>query len=303
MRAAFLGTPSAAIPPLAALLDVADVPLVVTQPDRAKGRSGKPTPGPVKLAALDWGLPVAQPASAAEMHDVIRDADLDLGLVVAYGRLLKPEVLVLPRAGFVNVHFSLLPRWRGAAPVERAILSGDAVTGVSLMHLDEGLDTGPIISVVETEITDDETGGTLTARLSFLGANLVSDILPPFLAGALHPADQISTGATYAARLHADEGRLTPGLPAIDLERMVRAFNPRPGAWLMVDGTRTKVLAAAIREDDVPQSKIEDLGGAPVLGTASGALELVSVQPAGKRALTGRDWLNGRRGAPARVDA
>lgn len=300
MRAAFLGTPSAAVPALAALLDVADVPLVVTQPDRARGRSGRPVPPPVKLAAQEWGLPVAQPADAPSLGVAIEAVPaLDVGIVVAYGRILRPDVLAATRVGYVNVHFSLLPRWRGAAPVERAIVAGDAITGVSLMLIDEGLDTGPIISVIETPIADDETGGTLTARLSHLGATLLSETLPGFMAGALQPAAQISTGATFAARLRPDDAHLDHDRPAEVLERQVRAFNPRPGAWLTADGDRLKVLAATVVPLAPAPAAIEGIDGEPVLGTSDEGLRLDLVQPAGKGVQSGRAWLNGRRGAPA----
>lgn len=300
MRAAFLGTPSAAIPALAALLDVADVPLVITQPDRPRGRSGKAVPPPVKLAAQEWGLPVAQPADGPALRAAVTVVPaLDVGIVVAYGRILRADVLAATRVGYVNIHYSLLPRWRGAAPVERALLAGDAHTGVSLMHLDEGLDTGPIISVVETPIADDETGGTLTARLSHLGADLLSESLPSFMAGALQPAAQISTGATFAARLRPEEAHLDHGRSASELERQVRAFNPRPGAWLTADGDRLKVLSATVVPLAPAAGSIEGVDGEPVLGTGDGGLRLDVIQPAGKSPQSGRAWLNGRRGAPA----
>ena len=304
MRSVFLGTPAAAVPALAALLDVDDVALVVTQPDRPRGRSSRPVPSPVKLAAQEWGLPIAQPADAAGLAAAVRSVpDLDVGVVVAYGRILRPEVLAATRVGYVNIHFSLLPRWRGAAPVERSLLAGDEMTGVSLMYLDEGLDTGPIISVIETPIADDETGGTLTARLSHLGAVLLSDTLPGFIAGSLQPAAQISAGATYAARLSSEEARLDHATTAADLERRVRAFNPRPSAWLTVDGDRLKVLAAYVVSASPAAGMIEGVDGHPVLGTADGGLRLDVVQPAGKGAQSGRAWLNGRRGAPAAAGA
>ncbi len=304
MRSVFLGTPAAAVPALAALLDVDDVALVVTQPDRPRGRSSRPVPSPVKLAAQEWGLPIAQPADAAGLAAAVRSVpDLDVGVVVAYGRILRPEVLAATRVGYVNIHFSLLPRWRGAAPVERSLLAGDEMTGVSLMYLDEGLDTGPIISVIETPIADDETGGTLTARLSHLGAVLLSDTLPGFIAGSLQPAAQISAGATYAARLSSEEARLDHATTAADLERRVRAFNPRPSAWLTVDGDRLKVLAASVVSASPAAGMIEGVDGHPVLGTADGGLRLDVVQPAGKGAQSGRAWLNGRRGAPAAAGA
>ncbi len=302
MRAAFLGTPSAAIPPLAGLLDVADVPVVVTQPDAAKGRSGRPTAPPVKLAAQEWGLEVAQPASGVELLDTMQRYGADIGVVVAYGRILGPEVLATTRIGYVNLHFSLLPRWRGAAPVERCILAGDGMTGVSLMQLDEGMDTGPIISAVETPVEDDETGGTLTARLSYIASDLLSEALPAFAGGRLHPAAQISAGATYAARLRSAEGQLDPGKTADDLGRQVRAFTPRPGAWFVADGERIKVWEARPVGGETPQGEVRIAGDRVVLGTASGDLELVRIQPAGKRPLAAMAWMHGHRGEPVTVD-
>ena len=219
MRAVFLGTPAAAIPSLASLCQVIDVVSVITRPDRPRGRGGATAAPPVKLASLEWGFPVEQPSSRAELAAVLDGAGADVGVVVAYGRLLDRQALAATRIGYVNVHFSLLPRWRGAAPVERSIMAGDAVTGVSLMRLDEGLDTGAIIAVNETDISEDDTGGSLTARLADLGGQLLADHLPDYLAGSLQPADQIDTAATYAARLTPEEARLDPEQPAAALAR------------------------------------------------------------------------------------
>jgi methionyl-tRNA formyltransferase len=220
MKAAFLGTPSAAVPCLAAVADVVDVTVVVTRPDRARGRGRKPGETAVKVAAREWGLRTAQPEGIADLERVLGQANVDVAIVVAYGMLLPTRVLTLAATGFLNVHFSLLPRWRGAAPVERAILEGDERTGVSLMLIDEGVDTGPIISVVETPIGADETGGSLTARLSYLGAELIDDALPGYLAGRRSPAHQLDAGRTLAPALLRDEaqldGRRDPARPRID---------------------------------------------------------------------------------------
>jgi len=302
MRAAFLGTPSAAVPTLAALVDVVDVALVVTRPDAARGRSGTKIAPPIKTAAGEWGLPVAQPATHRDLFAVLSDHAIDLGVVVAYGRILRPEVLALPRYGFLNVHFSLLPRWRGAAPVERAILAGDSITGVSLMALDEGMDTGPVIAVRETPIAQAETGGTLTARLSYLGAELLDDTFPGFVSGARVPAPQIDAAATHAAPLTVAEARVDLQQTAAAAQRVVMAFNPRPGAWTMVAEDRLKIWQASVSEEDVSVGHIEVRDGRPVLGFWDGALELVEVQPAGKRPMPGTDWARGRQGAGAIVD-
>ncbi len=303
MRVAFLGTPAAAIPSLAALLDIATVDVVVTRPDRPRGRNRRPTAPEVKLAAREWGLEVAQPESHADLHKILAGRGLDLVVVTAYGRIVRPETLAIPRIGFVNVHFSLLPRWRGAAPVERAILAGDDSTGVSLMLMEAGLDTGPVIAAAETDIGSDETGGTLTGRLAHLGAHLLHDALPAFAAGDLHPAPQMDTGAVLAPVLSTAEARIDPGLDSEVVHRMVRAFQPRPGAWLSAAGERLGVLETAASGEVVDVGCIDIVGGVPYLGLHDGSLELRTVQPAGKRALSGRDWANGRRGEGAVVDA
>jgi methionyl-tRNA formyltransferase len=302
MRAAFLGSPSAAIPSLAALAQIADIELVITQPDRARGRGRRPAETAVKTAAREWGLPLHQPRTHDELHGILRDRDLDVAVVAAYGRILRPEVLSMVRVGFVNVHFSLLPRWRGAAPVEHAILAGDEVTGVSLMLIDEGLDTGPVIAAHETPIDEGEPAGLLTARLADLGALLLSEVLADFVLGRRTPAPQIEAGVTRAPSLSTADARLDPDEDASVLERKVRAFHPRPGAWLRVDGVRVNVLTAAPSPRQAAEGTIEILDGAPVLGCSRGALELVAVQPAGKRVMSGREWANGRRGAPGAVD-
>ena len=164
MRAVFYGTPAEAVPILAALTEAADVALVVTQPDRPQGRSRRPVPPPVKVAAEAWGMPVAQPRRASEDLETVRACAPDVAVVAAYGQLLKPALLEVPPAGFVNVHFSMLPRWRGASPVVRALLAGDETTGVSIMQIDEGLDTGPVFATAETPVRTSETAGALTAR-------------------------------------------------------------------------------------------------------------------------------------------
>ncbi len=302
MRSIFLGTPSAAVASLAAVMDVTDVDLVITRPDRARGRSGKPAPPPVKAAAVEWGIEVAQPKSRTELEQWISGADADIGFVVAYGRILTAAMLEsLPR-GFVNVHFSLLPRWRGAAPVERAILAGDETTGVSLMQLDQGLDTGPVIAAVETPIAPDETGGSLTGRLSYLGAMIIDDTIPDYLRGRLEPASQLRTGVTIAPRLERSEARIYPGWTATYAQRAIRAFNPRPGAWFEMEGVRVRVHAASPSDEVIDSGVIDSCEGVPVLGFADGSVQLDTVQPAGKAPMTGAAWMNGRRGAGGRLD-
>ncbi len=302
MRAVFLGTPAAAIPGLAALIDVADIATVVTRPDSAKGRSRRPTPSPVKLAAAEWGLPVAEPRTRADIERVLRDAEADIGVVVAYGRILSPAALETTTAGFVNVHFSLLPRWRGAAPVERAILAGDETTGVSLMQLDEGLDTGPVIAALETPIADDETGGTLSGRLAYLGAMIIDDVLEDLLAGRLEAAPQLRTGVTGAGPLGTSEARIDATWAVGYAERAVRAFNPRPGAWFEMDSTRFRVHRASPSPEAVTPGVIAAFNGQAIMGLQGGSLSIDVIQPSGKGPMPGPAWLNGRRGTGGRID-
>ncbi|MDJ0924580.1 MAG: methionyl-tRNA formyltransferase [Acidimicrobiia bacterium] len=302
MRAAFLGTPAAAVPSLAALMEVAAVEFVVTQPDRPRGRGRSVEASPVKLAAQEWGLQVHQPRRDDELLELFVGTNLDVAVVVAYGRILRPDVLATTDAGFVNVHFSLLPRWRGAAPVSRAILAGDDYTGVSLMVLDEGMDTGPVFAVAESAINEYETAGQVTGRLASLGADVLRDHLDDYLHERLRPARQMATGATEAPRLTTAEAHLDLSLSPTGFARAVRAFNPRPGAWLMAEGHRIKVFEVGPATPFVEPGVIEIINGRPILGLEHGAVELVELQPAGKAPLSGRAWANGRRGEGLVVD-
>ncbi len=302
MRSVFLGTPASAIPSLAALLDVTDVELVITQPDRPRGRSGTPVAPPVKRAAEQWGLRIQQPNDKDELWGNLSQLNFEVGLVVAYGKILEPRILELPPFGYLNVHFSLLPRWRGAAPVERAILAGEEKTGVSLMLLDEGLDTGPVVAVIETPITDDETGGTLTGRLAYLGGMIVNDAVPEYLAAQLEPAPQIDAGVTNAPLLDPNEAQIDGSWAADTVERAVRAFHPRPGAWVMIDGVRHKLLEVEHTDAFVEPGSFEEVDGEPAAGFAEGSLLLVTLQPAGRPVQSGSAWLNGRRGAGGTID-
>ena len=295
MRAVFLGTPAAAVPALAALVQIADVAVVITQPDAPRGRSRRLASPPIKVAAVEWGIEVSQPTDDAQLLSTLRREEIDVGVVVAYGRILSRPTLDTTRFGFVNVHFSLLPRWRGAAPVERAILAGDDLTGVSLMVLEEGLDTGPVIAVTESPIDDDETGGMLTARLSYLGADLLSAALPEYLAGKRQPAAQIGAGASHARWLTTAEAVIDPMAGAQAIVRKVRAFNPRPGAWLRAGDTRLKVLQASGSDEVVQQGSIALLAGEAVLGVPDGSVVLNRVQAEGRTSMSGDSWLRGLR--------
>jgi len=302
-RALFFGTPAAAVPSLAALTGVADVAAVITQPDAARGRSKHKVAPPIKTAAEEWGFPVLQPEDSASLLAAVKGISFDIGVVVAYGRILRPEVLEESRYGYLNVHFSLLPRWRGSSPVERAILAGDDHTGVAIMKLDEGLDTGPVVAVREVEIVEDDSGGTLTARLAHVGADLLIDSLNDYITGRRTPAPQISGVSTSAPMLTTAEARLHGALSSEEAERMVRAFNPRPGAWLTVAGERVKVFAAQVDPTPVPTGTLAFPHDRPLVGFQGGTLELLYVQPAGNRPMSGEAWGNGRRHEPGVVDS
>ena len=298
MGAVFLGSPAAAVASLCALADVDDVDLVVTQPDKPSGRNRRVAPSPVAVAAQQFGFPVAKPSGREELAEILTELDSTFGLVVAYGAILTPVMLATLPAGFLNVHFSLLPRWRGAAPVERAIAAGDDRTGVTLMRIDEGLDTGPIIGEIATPIGSDETGGSLTARLSHLGASLVDATVPDYLSGRRTPVPQIDAGATHAALLTKAEAALDPRATAVEAERAVRAFTPRPGAWMATPDGSLRVHHADIVETRAEAGSITGSSGSVIAGFAEGALRLRVVQPEGKARQPADAWMNGRRGEP-----
>ena len=303
IRALFMGTPAEAIPVLAALREMSDVGLVVTRPDRPRGRSKRLEAPPIKEVAEGWRLPVAQPASRSDLLDVVRAASPDVVVVAAYGRLIGAEVLEVPRHGFVNVHFSLLPRWRGASPVVRAILAGDAETGVSLMKMDAGLDTGPVIATELVRINSDDDTGTLTGELAAVGGRLLGAELPRFLAGEITPVAQDDAMATAAAKVTTEEAHIDPPRHSTEaVDRAVRAFNPKPGAWCLVDGERFKIWKTAPAQDlDSTPGSARLVDGRVILGSRTGSVELVEVQPAGKPVMTATAWMNGRRGEQAEL--
>lgn len=297
MKIAFFGTPDAAVPPLRALAGRHEIELVVTQPDRRRGRGGAESPSPVKVAAEELGLSVRTPARAEAVLDDLTAGGVEVGVVVAFGQLLPSALLAAVPLGFVNVHFSLLPRWRGAAPVERAILAGDAETGVCIMRLDEGMDTGPVYRCEATPIGERETAGELRSRLVDLGTALLLDVLPTVASTEPRPQDG---EPSLAPKLAVGEFRIDPSRPAAELDRLVRAGNPRPGAWLVVEGRRVRILrATAVEGDGSPGTIVPEAA----LVTTRGRLRLDEVQPEGRRPMGGAAWISGYRGRTLRVDA
>ena len=276
-----------------------DVALVVTQPDRRRSRGAGHDPSPVRRAAEELGLAVRTPVKAREVIDDVRASGAELGVVVAFGQLLPVSLLEALPHGFVNVHFSLLPRWRGAAPVERAILAGDSETGVCVMQLEAGLDTGPIYATRRVPILAHDTAGELRDRLVDVGSQLLVEQLPG-IAAAL-PEPQVGE-PTYAEKLTVEEFELDPTRPALELDRVVRAGNPRPGAWFRMADRRVKVWRSHC--DENPAADLEPGTVTPegALVTTAGALVLDEVQPEGKRVMPAAAWRTGVR-SDARVES
>lgn len=294
-RIVFLGSPEAAVPTLEALSAHFEVGLVVTQPDRPRGRSGTPQPGPVKQAALALGLEVTQPATHDELHGtLVHSKPFDVGIVVAYGRIIRGESLAIPGEGMLNVHFSLLPRWRGAAPVNRALMEGDTMTGVTIIKLDDGLDTGPVLTAQAVDIEAGEDAGHLTERLARLGARLLTESLEPYLRAELMPVAQTGEGATYASKLTKSDRILSSEMSPTEFVNRVRGLSPSPGATLEIDGVAVKILSAEVDGGNVAHSTWEENDGWPLVGLSGGSVRLISVQSPGKSRTEGDAWLRGR---------
>jgi methionyl-tRNA formyltransferase len=294
-RVVFLGTPQAAVPTLESLAAEHDVALIITQPDRPRGRSGTPQAPPVKEAASARGLEVSQPTKSGDIASLMDAAGpFDVGVVVAYGRILRPEALALPERGLLNIHFSLLPRWRGAAPVARALMAGDEMTGVTIIKLDEGLDTGPVLTAQAVDIPPDDDAGALTDRLAHLGARLLLEVLPRYLAGDLEPVPQTDDGVVYADKIEKEERPIAPDTAAPAVVAKVRGLAPEPAATLEIDGDRHKILTVRLHDAEVQQGHWSVVDGVPVVGFPGGGVELVTLQPPGKKAMSGADWVRGR---------
>ncbi len=299
LRIVFAGTPEFAAVHLQALLDAGLTPVAVyTQPDRPAGRGQKLMASPVKQLAVEHGIPVHQPAT---LRDAAAQAELaalqpDLLVVVAYGLILPQAVLDIPRLGCINSHASLLPRWRGAAPIQRAVQAGDAESGVTVMQMEAGLDTGPMLLKVTTPIAADDTGGSLHDRLATLGAAAVVEAIPQLAAGTLHGEVQDDALATYAHKLNKDEARLDWSRPAVELERLVRAFNPWPVCHTTLGEAALKVYAAAVAEGQgAPGTILAASRDGLTVACGAGALRLTRLQLPGGKPLGFADLYNSRR--------
>ena len=299
LRIAFLGTPDFAIPSLARLAENFTIAGVVSQPDRPAGRGRKLIPTPVKKTALALGLEVYQPADVNEESslEVIQSWDVDLICVAAFGQILKEALLSLPEAGCLNVHASLLPRWRGASPINAAILAGDAHSGVTIMKMGPGLDDGPILAQEAVPIQPNETAGILSDRLAALGGVLLVKTIPPYIRGEIVPRPQDPNLATYAGMLKKKSGELDFNQSAADLARKVRAFSPWPGTYTTWEGKRLLVHQASGSSVTSPGVGVFlIIEEKPAIGTREGILVLEELQMAGKRSISGKDFLNGNPG-------
>ncbi len=302
MRIVFAGTPEPALPSLRRLIASPrhDVVAVLTRPDAASGRRAKPSPSPTAQLALDHGIPVLRPSRPNSDEFVSELAELapDACAVVAYGALLRDGLLAVPAHGWINLHFSLLPAWRGAAPVQAAIAAGDAVTGATTFRIEPALDSGPVYGVVTETIRPTDTAGDLLDRLSISGAALLETTLDGIDDGTLAPVPQPSDGVTVAPKVTVDDARVRWDLPAHVIDRRIRAVTPNPGAWTMVGDLRIKLgpvsIDDAARETLAPGAIRVDRSGVRV-GTASQPVLLGRLQPPGKKQMNAADWARGAR--------
>lgn len=301
LRIIFAGTPDFAARHLDALLSSGhQIVGVFTQPDRPAGRGKKLMPGPVKALAEEKGLPVFQPVSLRpeENQQLVADLQADVMVVVAYGLILPKAVLTMLRLGCINVHGSLLPRWRGAAPIQRALWAGDSETGVTIMQMDVGLDTGDMLHKLACPITAEDTSATLYDKLAELGPQGLIETLKQLASGTATPEVQDEARVTYAEKLSKEEARVDWTLSAAQLERCIRAFNPWPMSWFEIEGQPVKVWAASVIADaaDAAPGTILDVSKQGIrVATGDGILNLLSLQPAGKKAMSAQDLLNSRR--------
>lgn len=297
MRIVFFGTPEFAVPSLSMLLDSGEeVSAAVTQTDKRKGRESRTTPPPVKDFALSSGIRILQPRTVRDAG-FIRELEgiaPDLIAVVAYGKILPPEILALPPHGCVNVHASLLPQYRGAAPIQWAILNGEKKTGITTMLMDEGLDTGPILLREEMDIIPDDTAETLGKRLAALGASVLIKTIRRIQEGTLVPVPQGGV-PSYAPPLKKEDGRIVWEKSAEEIRNFVRGMYPWPCAYCSLHGERIKIIKVAVLDGSGPPGRIEKAEGELIVGSKKGLVSIIELQPQGRRLMTAREFLRGRR--------
>jgi len=291
----FMGTPDFAVPSLNALIEHHNVIGVVTQPDRPAGRNKKIRQSPIKKVAVDAGIPVFQPKKIRkpEAIEELKKWDADFYIVAAFGQILPQEVLDLPKHASINVHASLLPRWRGAAPIHAAIREGDDETGVTIMIMDAGLDTGPMLTKRAIDIEDDETGQSLHDKLAEIGGDLLIETLPKYLSGEVKPQGQDETLVTYAPQIKKEEGNIDWTQSAESIERLVRAFTPWPGTFTFWDGTQLKIHSGINGGGQAEAGQVIEKNGQIAIGTGGGLYYPHEVQLAGKKRMSITDFVNG----------
>lgn len=305
VRLVFAGTPEAALPALRRLIDSPhhEVVAVLTRPDAASGRHGKPQPSPVGREALDRGIPLLRPArpNSPEFVAELTELGPECCAVVAYGALLRDALLAVPPRGWINLHFSLLPAWRGAAPVQAAIAAGDTITGATTFQIEPSLDSGPVYGVVTETIQPTDTAGDLLERLALSGAALLSSTLDGIADGTLIPRPQPADGVSIAPKITVEEARVRWDLPAPIVERRIRAVTPNPGAWTLIGDLRVKLGPVRLDEapEPLPPGAIHVERKSVWIGTGSDPVRLGQIQPPGKKLMDAVDWARGARLDPA----
>lgn len=297
-RLIFMGTPHFAVASLRACLELGDVVAVVTQPDKPRGRGHEVSFSPVKQLALEKGIQVLQPAKirGTDFAQQLKALDAEVAVVTAYGKILPTDALNAPRLGCVNVHASLLPRFRGAAPIQWALAHGDTQTGVCLMKMDEGMDTGPVIARASLSILPDDTSATLHDKLSALGGGLLREHLLPYLRGERFPVAQPAEGVLMAPMIKKEDGQLNFARPAVELERRLRAFTPWPGAFTHFDGALLKIQALSVAAGKGAAGTVLRTSSEGIeVACSEGSVILTSLQPEGKKPMTAQQFLAGRK--------
>lgn len=303
VRILFAGTPATACPTLAALDDDPrhEVVAVLTRPDAAQGRHRTPRPSPVAVEAGNRKIPVIKAVSVrhGRAHDLLAALDVDVAVVVAYGGLIPADLLAVPQHGWINLHFSVLPRWRGAAPVQRALIAGDRSVGATVFRLVEKMDAGPVYTSASYPLAVNDTSGSVLRKLSHDAAVLVTETLTQIQNG-VEPTPQPEEGATVAPKLTTDDARIDPSWHAVDVDRLVRGTSPAPGAWAELDGQRFKVLLSGVwaQPVDLEPGELRADKKHLLMGTGGGAVELLRVQPFGRKVMAGADWARGADLAP-----
>jgi methionyl-tRNA formyltransferase len=299
LKVVFMGTPEFAVPSLEKLVEEGyEIPLVITQPDKPAGRGKKLKPPPVKLLAVEKGIPVVQPESLKgneELKKRLEELELDLIVVVAYGKILPPWILEIPKFGVLNVHASLLPKYRGASPIQSALLNGESETGVTVMKISEKLDAGDILTQRKVKIEETDNAQTLHDKLSKAGAELLTETIPLYVSGKIKPTPQNEEEATYCFKITKEMGKIDWKRPAREIFNKVRAFTPWPSAYTFFRGKRVQILKVSLINREGEPGEVLEVKDNLIVGAGEGALKIELLKPEGKREMTGADFVRGYR--------